>query len=59
MHKDKEISDYQTKIKDFLKDKNCDITIHKYSRGKNKKINKSFINRTWMEQNEATSIRVI
>ena len=38
MDKDKEISDYQTKISDFLKDKKCDITIHKYSRGKNKKL---------------------
>ena len=33
MDKDKEISEYQQKIKEFKREKNCDKTIHEFAIG--------------------------
>lgn len=33
--KEKEISEYDLKIKEFKKDKNSDMTIHQFSKGNN------------------------
>ncbi len=32
MDKDKEIQEYQQKIKEYKKEKNCDMTVHQYSK---------------------------
>jgi len=33
MDKDKEIAEYQQKIREFTKEKNSETTIHKFSKG--------------------------